>query len=150
MPAWVPAGDIPAAPFADLAAPDSVLSVWTIEDNESNLNRVVAALAAGRQHPDKFDFALLDQQSLQDNGIRMQQIADPCPDTEAASLWHWNLIELTGRQLHTVATLVQTTGRVQRLSEPEVVVILKTAYNAQWIDPDVCDKEMADWLKKNG
>jgi hypothetical protein len=52
---WLEEGDIHADPLADLNTKANELSVWLIEDDRSNLNRVVSALAATRTHISNLD-----------------------------------------------------------------------------------------------
>lgn len=42
---WLPPGEVQAQALLDLAPKDNGLSVWLIEEDRSNLDRVVAALA---------------------------------------------------------------------------------------------------------
>jgi hypothetical protein len=54
------------APDDDLKLDDDGnLSAWWIDDAETNLNRVIAALASARQHPAVFDYVLLDSKNIE-------------------------------------------------------------------------------------
>jgi len=62
---WLAEGDIPADPMADFAnTSDNSLSVWVVENDNRDLDRVVAALAAGREKADKLDYLLFTQDHL--------------------------------------------------------------------------------------
>lgn len=62
---WLAKGDIPADPMADFAnTSDNSLSVWLVENDNQDLDRVVAALAAGREKADKLDYMLFTQDHL--------------------------------------------------------------------------------------
>ena len=47
---WLPEGELQADTLTDLSTKSNELSVWHIEDDRSNLEQVVTALAAGRDH----------------------------------------------------------------------------------------------------
>jgi hypothetical protein len=50
---------------------EGTLSVWHIEDDRSNLDVVIAALAATRQNVDKFEYGLFDQEIADRLGIKV-------------------------------------------------------------------------------
>jgi len=59
---WLKPNQIQADPLGDLRINEGALSVWHIEDDESNLDLVIAALVATRQNFDKFEYGLFDQE----------------------------------------------------------------------------------------
>lgn len=63
-PDWLSSPDIPVHPLADLLPKlgDHALSLWHVESDKSNLKRVVAAMAAGRERLDKFEYALFPEE----------------------------------------------------------------------------------------
>ena len=95
-----------------------MLSVWHVEDDESNLPRIVAALASGRQHVDKIDCALIDEPSLLALGIRVEAAAEACADEEASLRWHRNLIRLTASHLHDLVLLIPGDGPRRSPGQP--------------------------------
>lgn len=144
---WLPAGEIPAAPYGDLSpSADSMLSVWLVEDDESNLHRVVAALTSGRKHLDKFDYALVDAGALAELGIRLEAKAEPCPDQDASALWHRNMIRLTGAHLNALVRLIHSSGHLRRILRPEVEAILKDALASGRLDRSRVDSGLLESL----
>ena len=130
-PPWLPRGAVPGAPFGDVApSSESVLSLWWVEQDESNVHRVVAALAAGRQHFDKFDYALIDEAAVRGLGIKVQAVAEPCPDQVASTRWHRNLIQLTADNLHALVSLIKARAKLNRLLGPEVKALVKDGLEA--------------------
>jgi hypothetical protein len=57
--AWLGGGAMHADPLADFNTQDNCLSLWLIEGENSNLDRVLAAIAGTRQFAQNLDFALL-------------------------------------------------------------------------------------------
>jgi hypothetical protein len=127
-PAWLPAGETPAAPFADVvASPGSQLSVWRIEGEgaESNLLRIVAALAATRDHLDRFDYVLLQDADAAAFHVRMEQREERCPDEEASGRWHWNMLQLTASQLNGLVAGAYVANSTGRVLEPDVKELIR-------------------------
>lgn len=144
---WLPPGEIPAAPFGDLApSTASALSVWLIEDDESNLDRIVAALAACRKHLDKFDYALIDERALVELGIQMEAKAEPCPDQEASERWHRNMVRLTSAHLNALVNLIRSSGQLKRLLKPQVEALLKEAITSGRLDLSRIERGLLDSL----
>lgn len=140
---WLPTGEIPGAPFGDLApSAASALSVWLVEDDESNLERIVAALAAGRKHLDKFDYALIDEQALVELGIQIEAKEELCPDEEASARWHRNMVRLTSAHLNALVLLIHSRGRLERLLKPQVESILRAAVASGRLDLSRIDKDL--------
>lgn len=144
---WLPPGETPAAPFGDLApSTASALSVWLLEDDESNLDRIVAVLAAGRQHVDKFDYALIDERALGKLGIQIEAKAEPCADDEASARWHRNIVRLTSADLNALVRLIHSRGQVKRLLKPQVEAILTDAVASGRLDLSRIEKRLLDSL----
>lgn len=95
--------DAQADALASLKTSGNLLSVWIIDDDRSNLNRVIAALAAGRDFLDKLDYALIDAAAIEDIGVYFNQAAGNTPDKGANQRWHQDLAGLTGRRLVALA-----------------------------------------------
>lgn len=69
---WLEEGQLQADALADLKTTNNELSVWHIEDDKSNLEEVVAALAANCDDVSNLDYALFDQQLLSEIDIRIK------------------------------------------------------------------------------
>jgi hypothetical protein len=140
---WVPPGDIPAGPFGDLApSPTSALSIWLIDQDLSNLDRIVAALAAGRNHLDKFDYVLVDERAVLQLQVEIEARAEKCPDEEASAQWHRNMIRLTGSQLNALVRLIYSSGLKRRILEPDVEAIIRSALQRGHLDRSRVNKEL--------
>lgn len=92
-------GDVPADPFGDLRTKENKFSVWLIEDDQLDLQRVICAIAATREKPDKFDYLLFDLQMLSGVNIEISQTVGDTPDKEINISFHHDLIDLSGLKL---------------------------------------------------
>lgn len=126
---WLPPEDLQAVALFDLRFSDNMLSVWKIEDDQSNVDRVVAALAANR--PDKnienFDYALVEEPSVLNLNIKMVNHPGTTPDDGANREWHYNLIELSVSKIVALAHLIRKYGQFKRLLPSQVKDLLLRA-----------------------
>ena len=63
-PSWLENDEFQADPLGDFTTTSNTISVWYIKENTSNLQRVVAALAAQRDRLVNFDYALFNKEIL--------------------------------------------------------------------------------------
>jgi hypothetical protein len=116
-PVFVPEGDIAADCLADLRISDNALSVWLIEESNSNLDRVLTALAANSDRVDNIDYLLFNDSVITKLGLKVRNAEGETPDESANRQWHRDLIELTGRRTLDFVIAIyneSTTGRVPK------------------------------------
>ena len=94
--AYVAQDDVPADALRDLQTGSNKLSVWLIEEDKSDLERIVVALAAMRNVLSNLDYALLDSGILDKINIKMSDSLGNSPDLTANSRWHRDLIRALG------------------------------------------------------
>ncbi len=103
-----------------------MLSVWMIEDDRSNVDRVAAALAANIDKKDieNLDYALVEMESVLNLGIKMEQLPGSTSDDVANNTWHHDLTELTASKIVAIANLIRRDGQFKRLQGFEVKNLL--------------------------
>ena len=134
-------GDVQADALYDLRTSSNTLSVWMIEENLANLNRVIAALAAGRETVDKLDYALIERQSLDQLGIEVVKAKGGSYDDQANALWHQDLRGLSGAKLVDLAYLIQEKAELGRVQKKKVAALIVTSVHKGFIDSN------RDWRK---
>ena len=105
-PEWLPAGEVPAEAVQDFRADGNELSVWYVEADRSNLDRVLTAIAANRDHFEKIDYAVFEDAVVDRCGITIRPTPGKVPDEHANRTWHRDLIELSGRKLVSLAECI--------------------------------------------
>lgn len=95
---WLPEGDIQADPLGDLVTKGNQLSVWLVDDDRSNLEQILTALAATRDHAANLDYLLFDLQILSETRIRIRQSMGGTPDKEVNDS-HRDLVEVSSLRL---------------------------------------------------
>lgn len=91
---WLAPGDLIADPIADFTTKEGKLSLFHVEDDRSNFDRVVAALAANRDRVENFDYALIDWRHLEGAGYKRIHTDGETPDAQV-NKWHFDLVELS-------------------------------------------------------
>jgi hypothetical protein len=148
LPAFLPKGDIPADCLANLNIGDNALSVWYVEDDESNLDRVLTALAATRDVVSHIDYLVFDYTVVTNLGLKISKTDGDTPDNFANRSWHHDLTELTGRGVLGLAIAIFYDSDVKRIPQKRILECLKGAVRNSEIDslrlrPEVAAKVLA-------
>jgi hypothetical protein len=117
---WLLEGDLQADALGDLKTKENKLSLWHVEDDRSNFARLVTALAAARQKPDKFDYALINVEVVDEIDIRRIRSDGDSPDDHVNGTWHWDLYELTAQKLLAFALRIRQHGIIDRVKEKDI------------------------------
>lgn len=144
QPVWVAHDDIQADALKDLETSDNDLSVWLVADDLSNLNRVLAAVAANRDQLANIDFALISEEALSQLGILLRKTPSVTPDHEV-SLLHRDISQLTARQVASLAHAISKDAQLDRRSKSQIQAMLLVSITTNYIDraslkPDVANK----------
>ena len=101
QPGWLGSGEVQADVFTsrDLWTEDNKLSVWEIENDKSNLDQVVAAMASNCDDIANFDYVLFDEKLISKLRITIDSAEGDSLDPYANKTWHRHLIELSGIKL---------------------------------------------------
>jgi hypothetical protein len=106
--AFLEVGDVPADPFVDLQTKENLLSVWEVEQDRSNLVRVVRAIAVGGQRIDHTGYILFDSDHLASAEIQFQTSHGQSEDM-GINACHRDLV-LSGKKLLALAKLLLQHG----------------------------------------
>ncbi len=132
---WLEVGKGQANTLLDLRPFENKLSFWHIEGNKSNLNRVVAAITAGKDNlPEKFDYALFDQSLLEETSVRIEQTSGDSFHKEADENWHRDTTNLSADNVVEIVNIIVRHGQKVRLYEREITPILKEEVDSGSID----------------
>jgi len=95
---WLERGDVPADPLADLPTKENRLSVFEVAADRSNVERIVRAVAVGKDKIADSGYVLFTSEMLEAAGIALEAIAGTTADAQAND-WHRDLVELSGNKL---------------------------------------------------
>ena len=79
-PSWLKEDEFHADPLGDFVTRSNTISVWRVEDDKSNLRRLVTALAANRDKFDIFESIIFDEKLLSVLDIKVQDTEGDTPD----------------------------------------------------------------------
>lgn len=131
---WLRDGDVRADALVDLRTDRNTLSVYVLRSQEEiNIHRVVAALAARRATVDKMDFALLNLESLHRLGLDLRQVLGDTPDA-LVNDWHRDVSYLTAEKVAEIATAIHLEGQFGRVQERKVGQLIRKSLENRHLD----------------
>ena len=104
--------DIPADCLGDINTTGNQVSVWELEADRSNLERVVRAVAVGKNKIDNAGYIVFDSALVQAAGIEIKNNPGTSDDT-GANGWHRDLV-LTGNKMVALAKAILENGEDAR------------------------------------
>jgi hypothetical protein len=113
---------------------DNKLSVWHVEYDYSNLERLVTALGANRDHLDNIDYILLDDQWLLELDIQCQQSEGKTPDQEVNRRWHFDLVEISANKHEDLTKVLLEQGHINRILPKQILELISQAIESGNID----------------
>jgi hypothetical protein len=123
---WLTQDDIQADLLGDLVTSKNALSVWLVQDDKSNLNEVITALASNRDTVSNLDYTIFDVNLLLDINIKIEINEGKTP-YEKANRWHRDLIELTANKIVKLAESLLKHSSKERILEREILNLIKVA-----------------------
>jgi len=130
---WLQEDQIQADALGDLVTSSNSLSVWLVNDDQSNLEQVVVALASTCDFVSNIDYALFKVELLSGIGIEIEPNEGLTPYSEA-NHWHRDLTRITARKLIKLAELIYTDAQRMRIPEKKVLGLIKDAVKNKQID----------------
>jgi hypothetical protein len=128
--------DVPADSLGDLLSQQNLLSVWEVEPDRSNLERIVRAVAIGRNEIAHMGYVVFDSGLLAEAGIEILPNRGESLDEEA-NAWHRDLV-VSGNKL------VALTKVILRHGESGTVLKLRLQ---QLVEQGIRDKEIPEKLR---
>ena len=127
-------GDVQADALYDLRTSGNRLSIWHIQSDRDNLNRIIAGMAAKRDSLDKFDYALIDQRQLGRLSIEIVPSQGGSFDNYANKLWHHDLLDLSGLKLVELANTIQEFAFLERATKSHVRQLINDSIDSGFIN----------------
>ena len=144
---WTETDDVQADALREFRTRENALSIWLIDDNRSNLERVIAAVAAGRDRLCNLDYALIEHTLLDELDIQVSPQEGESVDDDANRRWHQDLERLSATKVVQLAVAVQRTeGGLQRVQKRAVGQLIATSIRNGFINPNRIDERLMDDL----
>jgi len=129
-PDWLSPGEMTADPLGDLKTIDGKLSVWVIDDEGENLDRVVAALAGARPRLDHFEFYLVGLTKVESDGFSIETSHGGSADPSANEKWHRDIIRISAPRLVKLASVLKHHGEPNTRLKKQVSQLLRSGLQA--------------------
>jgi hypothetical protein len=143
---WLEADDVAADPLADLTTRQNTLSVWQVDDDESNLSRIVAACASLRDNFANFDYALVDEAIVLGLGIQVRRTKGGTPDDAVNESRHRDLIELSAFTVARLAREMAAGSTRRRLPWQQVRELVKDGVRSGRLDMEKVNAKLRQKL----
>lgn len=130
---WLNSDELQADSLSDMVTTANKLSVYRINDDKSNLNRVAAALVANCENISNFDYLLFDELLLQILEIKSEETQANTPD-ESVNNWHLDLVELSLTKLVNLAIEASKKGEKKRILQNDIKQYLVDSFRKNYID----------------
>jgi hypothetical protein len=119
--------------LSDLRISEGKLSAWLVSEDESNIGRILAALAATRGSIQDMGYLLFDTGVLEKCEIKIEKSEGGTPDAYANTNWHHDLTNLSIRQAAEFAVALCEQNRNGRLMPPEVALALEESLASNYV-----------------
>jgi len=128
---WHPVieGDISEA-LLDLKTVEGKLSVWHIEENKSNLNDVLVALATTRNGTRDLEYVLFNEQLLTELDIQCEKSRGETLYEEVNINWHRDLLDLTETKCERLARALMEKGQFDILIKDWILRYMANAVHS--------------------
>ena len=127
---WLAPDALQADALGDLRTNENSLSIFLVNPNRNNLERVIAAMAATTDSLSNFDYALVPFSVVESGGFNVVNVPGDTPD-DGVNQAHRDLAELSAQQLLDLATLIQSQAiERKRISHKDVKRFINRALSA--------------------
>ncbi|MCI0357794.1 MAG: hypothetical protein L0211_04810 [Planctomycetaceae bacterium] len=141
--------DASADPLADFQSLEGKISLWRIEEEGSNINDVVVALASTTDRPDPMDFLIFDSKHLDDARIEFEGSPGISPFA-AANEFHIDAVKVKARSLaHLVVSLVMDAQKqISRIPKSKVLDLVASAVKRDLLAMDKLKKGFREEVQR--
>lgn len=96
---WLDDGDIPAGPLLHIIPDDHKISVYEVHGDQARINKVAAAISAGKEKLDAVEYIVIEEADIVDVGIEIDdrelgETYDP-----EVNQWHRDLTNISATKL---------------------------------------------------
>ena len=138
---WLKEGELRSDALKSLRSKDNKVSVFLIEDDASNLDRILAAFAAGRQELNDVDFAIVDFEDVKPLGLELRDDDADTPDS-TVNAWHRDIVHLSATKVLALANHLQIKAHFCRRRGKHIHKLIKEGIAAGHIDKGLMRTEL--------
>lgn len=146
---WMGHDDVQADATKCLGSCGNALSVYVFDEGNGNIDRVVAALTAKRDHLKHFDVAVVPINVLGRCEIESCEVPGETGDTQVNE-WHTDLINLSFGKLSILASCIRVEGTIRRYQRRDVERAIAGSLRQELIAVESIGETLSNSLKSRG
>jgi hypothetical protein len=131
--------DVPADPLGDLTTSGNKLSVYRVDGDVTEIERIARALALTGQRLDNVGYVLFDASLLERISVELDP-TDGVTDDSVVNKWHLDLINLTGNKLVALTRLILLEGQSDTILKKRIVELVEQGLSSNELPEKVRDK----------
>lgn len=139
---------LPARALVDLSTSDDRLSFYRVEDDKSNLDSIIVALAANCDHISNFGYILIPESELQKIGVNLQKTTGQTPFKEVNDKYHYDAVALSADNVLDIASIMKSGGELDEVEESDALDLLTDALGQDLIPFDEVEDSLAKGILK--
>ncbi|MFH1563085.1 MAG: hypothetical protein ABIF11_06695 [Nitrospirota bacterium] len=126
---------------------ENALSVYEVENELTDIERILAAIAGTRDNVQEVEYASFDSNLLAEHEIKTNKIKGDTADDEVNNL-HIDLIDLTAKQLYLLASSIQKDGKLIRILKKEIGIKITEGLKEGYLDKNKINEKLLHKLAK--
>jgi hypothetical protein len=130
---WLPPGEIQADPLGDLATTKNDLSVWEIDDEQSNLDAVLVAYSLTTQRIDDLAYRLINVDDIVAIHIEIKNTEMPTK-VKGVGEFHRDLSSLSATKLIETAKLLMDKGKTGQILSKRIFELIDIYISSGHLD----------------
>jgi hypothetical protein len=131
--------DVPADPLGDLTTSENKLSVYRVDGDVAEIERIARALALSAQRLDNVGYVIFDASLLEGISVELDP-TEGGTDDAVVNKWHVDLTNLTGNKLVALARLILLEGQSDTILKKRIVELVQQGLNLNELPEKVRDK----------
>lgn len=145
LPLWLGNNDIQADTLCDLKTDNNNLSLYYIDDDKSNLKKVVSAIASTRDSFSIFEYMLIDEKYLCRMNIKISSTIGKTNNQEVDKYWHRDVIDLSGNKLVEVGyVMLQNNSGLTRIMSPIIKNLIIDGIKFGWLKKESINPKLLE------
>ena len=148
---WLGPQDLQSDAFKGVRTSKNELSIYLIEGEGHKaaeaVDRVLAALAATRDHVPQLDYVVISRDAVQALALELTKTLGNTPDPEVNS-WHLDLVKLNSTRLVAFCQALQKSGTFSRKSIKQVAKLLDTGLATGHLDASLVNPKLKESIAR--
>jgi hypothetical protein len=132
-------GDVPADPLGDLSTSQNRLSVFQVDGDTPDIERIARALALGGHNLDNVGYVLFDSSLLEQASIGLDPTDGGTIDP-VVNRCHADLTNLTGNKLVKLTRLILLEGESDTILKKRIVELVREGLSSKELPEKVREK----------